>query len=375
MKNSGQLSDFWYRIRNEGDIPSPALLIYPERIEENILRMIRISGGSDTLRPHVKTHKMSEIVKLQLKHGIHKFKCATIAEAEMTAHAGAKDIMLAYQPVGPAVDRFLTLGEKFGEAHFSCITDNESIIQQLSDAAIGRNTVIRVWLDINAGMNRTGVNPDKYAVKLYRMIIDKPGLKAEGLHVYDGHIHDKEFTERKKKCDEAYSKVILLIKEIMEMTGSQVKVVAGGTPTFPVHTQRTGVDKSPGTTVLWDYGSASSYRDLDFLYSAVILTRIISKPGKNLICLDLGHKAIASEMEQPRIMIFGLDDLNIVGHNEEHMVIFTPDAHRLRVGDILYGVPKHICPTVDRYDYAVVVKGHEASSLWNIEARKRKITI
>jgi D-serine deaminase-like pyridoxal phosphate-dependent protein len=375
MENSGKLSGSWYRIRNEEDIPSPALLVYPERIEENILRMIRISGSSDTLRPHVKTHKMSEIVKLQLKHGIQKFKCATIAEAEMTAHAGAKDIMLAYQPVGPSIERFLALGEKFRKAQFSCITDNESIIQQLSDAAVKRNTVIPLWLDINAGMNRTGVNPDKYAVKLYKMIVDKPGLKAEGLHVYDGHIHDKEFTERKKKCDEAYSKVTHLIKEIMEMTGFQVRVVAGGTPTFPVHAQRIGIEKSPGTIILWDFGSASSFMDLDFLYAAVVLTRIISKPGKNLFCLDLGHKAIASEMEQPRIMIFGLDNFNIVGHNEEHMVISTPEASRFSVGDVLYGVPKHICPTVDRYDNAVVVKKHEASSLWNIEARKRKITI
>jgi D-serine deaminase-like pyridoxal phosphate-dependent protein len=151
--------------------------------------------------------------------------------------------------------------------------------------------------------------------------------------------------------------------------------VAGGTPTFPVHALRNGVEKSPGTLILWDYGSNSSYKDLDFLYAAVILTRIISKPGKDLICLDLGHKAVASEMEQPRIMIFGLDNFRIVGHNEEHMVISTPEASRFRVGEVLYGIPKHICPTVDRYDYAVEVKGQLASLQWYIEARKRKITI
>jgi len=375
MQDTGRNPDLWYRIKNEGDIPSPALLVYPDRIEENILRMIRISGDTDTLRPHVKTHKMPEIVRLQIKHGIRKFKCATIAEAEMTARSGAKDILLAYQPVGPNIERLLTLQERFREVEFSCIADNNDIFKQLSDAAVQKDTTLRVWLDINVGMNRTGVKPDIDAINLYKNLTGQPGIKSQGFHVYDGHIHDSDFSVRKKRCDEAFSKITQLRKETEEMAGSQVRIVAGGTPTFPVHALRSGVEKSPGTIILWDYGSDSSYKDLDFLYAAVILTRVISKPGKDLICLDLGHKAIASEMEQPRIMIFGLDNFRIVGHNEEHMVISTPEASRFTVGEVLYGIPKHICPTVDRYDYAVAVKENEASSQWYIEARKRKITI
>jgi len=96
--------DSWHKVANVREVPSPALLVYPERVEENIRRMLQIASGPTRLRPHVKTHKLSEIVRMQMAHGISKFKCATIAEVEMTASCGAQDVLLAYQPVGPNVD-------------------------------------------------------------------------------------------------------------------------------------------------------------------------------------------------------------------------------------------------------------------------------
>ena len=104
-------------------------------------------------------------------------------------------------------------------------------------------------------------------------------------------------------------------------------------------------------------------------------SRFISKPAKDLICIDLGHKAIASEMPQPRIKIMGIENYSIVIHSEEHMVIKTPEADNWKIGDPLYGIPWHICPTVDRYDSVSVVTEHRVTDLWNVEARKRKITI
>src|SRR5664280_129640 len=98
MKNSPDSNSSWYLINNIGEVSSPALLVYPDRIETNIKKMIEIAGDVDRLRPHVKTHKMSEIIKLQMKYGIYKFKCATISETEMVARCGASDILLAIQP-------------------------------------------------------------------------------------------------------------------------------------------------------------------------------------------------------------------------------------------------------------------------------------
>lgn len=364
----------WHLISNPGEVTSPSLLVYPDRIEENIRRMISIAGDRSLLRPHVKTHKMAGVIRLHLKHGISKFKCATIAEAEMACGCGAEDILLAYQPVGPNIRRFFKLIRKYPGTKISCITDCENIIRELSEEAVRNETDASVWLDINVGMNRTGIAPGNEASGLYKLINSLPGLKAEGLHVYDGHIHESDPALRRKICNDAYQEVESLISGLPEAEGP-VKVVAGGTPTFPVHAERSGVETSPGTAVLWDYGYASSFTDLDFLNAALLFTRVISKPAGEFICIDLGTKAVASEMPHPRIKIIGLKNYDIVSHNEEHMVIRTAEAGKINVGDVFYCIPYHICPTVDRYDKVSVVRDGKVTGEWKVEARRRQITV
>lgn len=365
----------WYRIANPDEVISPSLLIYPDRIESNIRKSVEIAGGPERLRPHVKTHKMPEIIRMQLKHGITKFKCATIPEAEMVASCGASDILLAMQPTGPNIARFFRLIRTFANVKFSCIADTEEIIIQISGQARSEGIEVTIWLDINNGMNRTGANPGDKASRLYKRIVDSPNLIAGGLHVYDGHIHDQDKNTRKKVCDDAYSSVLSLIEELKNEGISPIPVIAGGTPTFPVHAARKDVETSPGTFILWDWGYSSSFSDLDFKHAAVLLSRVVSKPAKDLLCLDLGHKAVASEMPQPRIKILGLEKYEITGHNEEHMVIRTRYADDYKVGDPIYSIPWHICPTVDRFDTVYVVNNGAVTGQWNVEARKRVITI
>jgi D-serine deaminase-like pyridoxal phosphate-dependent protein len=375
MEAISSQSHNWYEVDNANDVCSPSLLVYNDRVEENIRRMIMIAGDAEYLRPHVKTHKMPEIVKLQMRHGINKFKCATISETEMVAGCGAADILLAMQPVGPNLERFFRVKEKFKNSKISCIADNEEVIIQLSDMARNTGLETHVWLDINNGMNRTGIIPGKKAIRLFNRFVDSPMLIGEGLHVYDGHIKDPDFSLRKSKCDESFTPVISLVEELEGDGISPVKIVAGGTPTFPIHAKRKGVELSPGTLLLWDWGYSSSFPDMDFLHAAVLLMRIVSKPAKDLLCLDLGHKAIASEMPHPRVNLLGMPNYTFVSHNEEHMVIRTTKADNFRIGDPVYGIPWHICATVDRHDTVTVVNNNRATEQWKVEARKRKITI
>src|SRR5262245_20100869 len=114
----------WFQIENEEAVASPALLVYPRRIEENIRRMIAIAGGPQRLRTHVKTHKMAEVVSRNLESGITRFKAATIAEAEMLGLRTVPDALLAYQPVGPNGRRLLDLMEAFPATKFSCLLDD-----------------------------------------------------------------------------------------------------------------------------------------------------------------------------------------------------------------------------------------------------------
>src|SRR5262249_60315304 len=105
---------------------------------------------------HTKTQKMAEIIQLQPGQRITKFKCATIAEAELTAGAGGSDVLLAYQPVGPNVRRFLRLMERFPTTKFSTVADDGPAVQILAGAASAAGMIVDVFLDIDCGQHRCG---------------------------------------------------------------------------------------------------------------------------------------------------------------------------------------------------------------------------
>ena len=148
----------WYEINNITSIDSPSFIIYPHRIKANIELAKKMIGDVNRLRPHIKTHKSKEICSLLLEAGVTRFKCATIAEAELLGMVTAPDVLLAYQPVGPKLQRFISLVKKFPSTNFSCLTDNEFSAQAIADAARIDNLIIPVFIDLNVGMNRTGVS-------------------------------------------------------------------------------------------------------------------------------------------------------------------------------------------------------------------------
>jgi len=363
----------WYEFSNVGDVDSPALLIYPDRAEENARRMISLAGDPQRLCPHLKTHKLPELVQMQMALGITKFKCATIAEAEMAAGCGAPDVLLAYQPVGPKAQRFIRLIKKFPQTSFAAIADDAQTIRHLSSLATQAGVRIKILLDIDCGMHRCGVPAGPKAVELYRLIASLPGLEPHGLHVYDGHIEDEDSAVRAKNCDAAFAPVMALRHELSDLPVP--RIVAGGTLTFPIHARRPGVECSPGTCLLWDLSYGGSYPDLDFLYAALVLTRVVSKPGGNRLCLDLGHKAIGSEKPHPRVQFLNLPDARAIVHSEEHLVVETARASEFAVGDVLYGIPKHVCPTVALHAKAVIIKNGVATGRWKITARDRMLSV
>ena len=365
----------WYEAEQEGNIPSPALLLYPDRVRQNIRTMIRMAGTPDRLWPHVKTHKTSEILKLQMEEGIRKFKCATIAEAEMVASCGADQVLLAIQPTGPNIGRMFRLRKKYPATEISAIVDHEEIIRSISSEAEKYGVETRLWLDINCGMDRTGIIPGEEALHLYTLINHLPFLKAGGLHPYDGHIHEAELSVRRKLNHNCYAPVSELIRSIKSHGLPIPSIIAGGTPTMGIFSEMDKLELSPGTSVLWDQGYGDAYREMEFVPAAALLTRVISRPNKNLITIDLGTKAIASEMPHPRVRLLGIGEYTVKSHWEEHMVIETPEAGRFKPGDVLYGIPYHICPTVARYETWQVIENHQLKGQWPIIARNRTITI
>lgn len=365
----------WYEITNAADIPSPALLVYPDRIEENLRRMAAAAGGVERLRPHVKTHKMAEVVGLCLAHGIRTFKAATIAEAEMTAAAGAEDVLLAYPAVGPTAARLATLVRRFPRTSFHGLVDSDVGVDDTAHAAAAAGVRIDMLLDLDVGMNRTGVAPGPEAARLARRIAAAPALSFGGLHAYDGHLGDPDHDALVAKVDAAFAPVWRLREELVAAGIPVPLMVASGTPTTPILAARGDVEVGAGTTVLWDCGQPTASPDLDFLNAAALLARVVSRPTADRLCIDLGHKAVASEMPHPRVRIFGLEDATFGRHNEEHLVVETPRAAAFPVGTVLYALPWHICPTVALHEEAVVVRDGRACERWRVAARTRRITI
>jgi D-serine deaminase-like pyridoxal phosphate-dependent protein len=211
--NSPPAEPNWFEISDVAEIASPGLLVYPSRVNENLRRMVKIAGDPGRLRTHIKTHKMRELIELQLRAGITRFKCATIAEAELAAEAGVPDLLLAYQPVGPAAKRIAQLSALFPEVQFSVLADDATAIRELSrtmattgaagEAAKGRRTVLQVLIDLDIGQHRTGVAPNDRAIGLYRLVSELPDLEPGGLHAYDGHLSQPDPAERATACEAA----------------------------------------------------------------------------------------------------------------------------------------------------------------------------
>ena len=178
-------------------------------------------------------------------------------------------------------------------------------------------------------------------------------------------------------CWIVYFEVIKTLQTDLRSIGYPVPVIlAGGTTTFAIHSQKPDIECSPGTFIYWDYNYQNLFQELPFLPAALVLTRVISLPDKTKICLDLGHKSIASENElNKRVYFLNAPDLKLISHSEEHLVADAGLNHNFKIGDVLYGIPFHICPTVALFDKAVAIENHKLNGVWENIARKRKITI
>jgi D-serine deaminase-like pyridoxal phosphate-dependent protein len=317
---------------------------------------------------------MAEIVRLMLAAGIDKFKCSTLAEAEMLARAGAPDILLAFPQVGPNTDRLARLAAAFPGTRWSTVADEASLIHSLSGACAGTGARLQVLLDIDNGMHRSGIEPGPAAVELYRQIARLPGLEPGGLHVYDGHLRDLDLAVRTENVRRAFAPVDALRMQLLASGCAVPRIVAGGSGSFPIHAQRPDLECSPGTCVFWDINYRTKFPELDFLFAALVLARVVSKPGPNRLCVDLGYKAVSPDNPHPRVQFLNLSDAKVVNHSEEHLALETDEASRFAVGDPLYGVPYHVCPTVALYQEAVTVQAGLAGERWPVVARDRRLT-
>jgi D-serine deaminase-like pyridoxal phosphate-dependent protein len=363
-----------YHFEGEENLDSPALVYYEDIIKANIEKAINIAGGPKRMWPHVKTFKSAALLRLLEERGIRRFKCATIAEAEMCAQTGADHILVSYPLVGPAIGRFIRLGQLYTGSRFWAVGDDLEQLSLLGKAAGAAGINVPFLADVNPGMNRTGVALE--ALKEFCLQAGNiPGLELMGFHCYDGNLGIKDSGEREKAVAEE-TKKILAVRNVLEAGGQKLPVlVMGGTPTFPFHAQNEAAFLSPGTLFVHDHGYNVTYRDLVFSPGAAILTRVISRPREDLFTLDLGYKAIASDQEGVRGIITDLPNAHSESHSEEHWVFSLSASRCPAVGTILHVIPTHICPSTALYPGVYVVRNRRLVNYWTVDARNRKISV
>ena len=371
MLSENQLLDL-YRVDGEDGILSPALLYYDELIERNTRAAIDVAGGADRLWPHVKSHKTARLIDMQRALGIDRFKCATLCEAEMTASRGAGHVLLAYPLVGPNIDAYLDLAARWPKTVFYALEDSMPALKAL-DAACGARQMTMNWLcDVNVGMDRTGVPADG----LVRFIQDAASLKNVrfmGLHCYDGQNHQTEPETRQRAVETVMAPVDAAKKALTEAGIDVPIVISGGSPSYPCHAKAGDGFLSPGTVFLWDWGYMTNFPELPFVPAGVILTRVISHPGKGLFTLDCGSKAISTD-NPARGHLLGVPGAEMAFQSEEHWVWRMPagrEDERPPIGQAMYVVPMHICPTNALYDHAVIITDHHIAGRCAIAARHR----
>jgi len=368
-----------YHIQNVDEVVTPALVFYKDLIRSNIAEVVRLAGSPKRLCPHAKTHKCREIVRLQLDAGITSHKCATIAEAEMLAQCGAPDVVIAYPIVGPNVGRVRALVDKYPATKFSVLCDHPDGLAGLAAGWAGMPTRLDVLMDVNVGHDRTGIKAGPAAIALYERMAQTPAVNPTGFHVYDGHNHQESLAERESAV-KALIGPVLEMRKALEAKGVPVpRLICGGTPTFPVwaKTELPGMQCSPGTFVLYDLGYGAKYPELSgFVPAALVVSRVVSKPLPNRLTLDLGHKAIAADPPAgKRAVLLNVPDYTPAMQNEEHFAVDTPAAANFKIGDIVYAVPTHVCPTVALHRRACVVEGNRFVGTWEIASRDRVLTV
>ena len=325
-------------------VATPCFVIFEENVRHNLRQTVSACGGAERLMPHVKTHRAPWIVELLLSQGVTAFKCATPAEVEMVLAAGARQVTWAYPTLNSFnIRRFIDLAQQYPDAVLTGMVDSERGLEVWRAALKDAPANVRLWVDLDPGLGRTGISMDAAALKLARSVHELG--RFAGFHIYDGHISGDRNDRREKVL--ALAEKVGILKDRLADEKIDCAIIAGGSYTFDLWPRELTQFVSPGS---WTYSSAQhdiELADLEWRPAAFVLATVISV-HKNTATLDAGSKAISPD--KPMTERFRWDG-RIVLMNEEHVIVESTD---LRVGDRVLLMPQHACTTAYMYDTALV---------------------
>lgn len=356
------------------EIETPCLVVDLDALDQNIRTMGRAAADMGVRhRLHAKTHKSTDIARLQINiGGACGICCQKVSEAEVFARAGFTDILVSNQVRGTRKTDRLARLPKLGARTLVCVDDLDNVAE-LSAAASHHGTTIECLVEIDAGARRCGVAPGEPVRRLAQAIIAAPGLEFSGIQAYQGAAqHIVDHGERARS-----------IAQAVDMTRDTVALLAAHNITCDIiGGAGTGSYEFEGASGVYNELQCGSYVFMDADYQTVlgpdgevpdtfknalfILTEIMSTtvPGR-AIC-DAGLKVQSTDSGLPRIQ--GRNDVRYIGCSDEHGTIDDP-SDALAVGDRLHLVPGHCDPTCNIHDWYVGVRGGRVETLWPVSAR------
>lgn len=369
------------------DVLTPALAVYPEIVRENVERMRRDLGGDlGRWRPHLKTAKVDRVVGLLFEAGVARVKCATTLEAaralavwESTRRAAALDLLVAFPHRGANLRRIAALARAHSRARISVLVDDAGHLAEILALEAG----LGVFVDVNPGMDRTGLALERGADLLALARAAQAAGVLRGLHPYEGHLHAGTPEDRRRRSHEGYDRLAALLAVAPDLHVEEV--CTSGTPTYIHALAHDGLARgpfrhtvSPGTIVYWDLRSEEDLPEIRFTPAALVLARVVSHPRAGRVTADAGHKQISADAGDPVAACLSHPGLMARHPSEEHLPLdVAADARAPRAGEVLYLLPRHICPTVNNADECLVVeknrivaiepvaaRGHEVGVLW-----------
>lgn len=357
-------------------IRTPALVIDLDAVEDNIASTLRLLGGDpNRWRPHLKTAKLALVMRTIRERGVAQAKCSTTLELETACEAGFTDVLLAYPVTGSQVAVVKRIADDYPRTEISALVEDATMVASWRGSRIG------LFIDLNPGMDRTGMLLDGHdeVIGLARGI-EGSGLRFAGFHYYDGHASEFAPDEVSQRVHAGYDRLLALVERLAAAGVRTPEVVTAGTPAFPYAREYRRFAEagamhrvSPGTVVYNDRRSLRQLpEDAGYRPAAFVLSRVVSHPGPTRFCADAGHKSVSADAGDPTCEVIGHREYIPRHPSEEHLPIDVPAGAPLPArGALLWLWPSHVCPTVNNFDHAVIVSAGKVQGVERVTARGR----
>ncbi len=356
------------------DVDTPALLLDLEVFEQNLQRMAASAKKhSIKLRPHAKTHKCPVIAMRQIDLGAVGVCCQKVSEAEAMVYGGVPNVLISNEIVGLSKLRRAAALARLAE--IALCVDDAGNVADINQAAVEFDVELPVYVELNVGANRCGVEAGEPVLLLARSIASHSNLRFGGLQAYHGRAqHVRDYGERSSAIDAAVEKIKHTI-DVLKRDNITCPAVSGaGTGSYVFEAQSNVYSElQVGSYIFMDADYALNLdekgdRVSDFGHSLFVYATVMSRPHPQRAVLDAGLKALSVDSGMPAVV--GYPGVKYVRAADEHGTLEISQSDcPIAIGEKIRLIPGHCDPTVNLHDWYVGIRNERVEAIWPIAAR------